>query len=139
MANEVALTTADRVEVVESIIQMTLPTDEAVTAGMAVRLSTTTGKFTKANGTGAAEARVWGVATKTVASGMPVTAIRKGVMDGWDLSGLSYDDPVYLSDTDGRLSTVAGTTNVVIGRVIPGTSVSLGTAYDKILSVEIGG
>jgi hypothetical protein len=139
MANEVALTTADRVEVVESIIQMTLPTDEAVTAGMAVRLNTTTGKFTKANGTGAAEARAWGVATKTVASGMPVTAIRKGVMDGWDLSGMSFDDPVYLSDTDGRLSTVAGTTNVVIGRVIPGTSVSLGTAYDKILSVEVGG
>jgi hypothetical protein len=137
MANEVALITADRVEVVESIIQMTLPTDEAVTAGMAVRLNTTTGKFTKANGTGAAEARAWGVATRTVASGMPVTAIRKGVMDGFDLSALDYDAPIYLSDTDGRLSTVAGTTSVVIGRVIPGTSTSLGTAYDKILQIDL--
>ena len=139
MANEIALTTADRVEVVESIIQMTLPTDEAITAGMAVRLSTTTGKFTKANGTGAAEARAWGVAVRTAPSGGALTAIRKGVMDGWDLSALDYDAAVYLSDTDGRLSTVAGTTSVVIGRVIPGTSTTLGTAFDKMLSVEVGG
>ena len=139
MANESALTTADRVEIVESIIQMTLPAVEAVTAGMAVRLDTTTGKWTKAKGTEAAEARIWGVATKTVAAGMPLTAIRKGVMDGWDLSAMAYDDPVYLSDTDGRLSTVAGTVSTVVGRVIPGTSTTLGTAYDKILSVEVGG
>lgn len=137
MANEIALTTANKVEIVESVVQMTLPTDEAVTAGMAVRISTTTGKFTKANGTGAAEARAWGVATRTVASGQPVTAVRVGVMDGWDLSSMDYDAPVYLSDTDGRLSTVAGTTSVVIGRVIPATSTTLGTAYDKILQVEV--
>ncbi len=137
MANEIPLTTANKVEIVESVVQMTLPTDEAVTAGMAVRISTTTGKFTKANGTGAAEARAWGVATRTVASGQPVTAIRRGVMDGWDLSAMDYDAPVYLSDTDGRLSTVAGTTSVVIGRVIPATSTTLGTAYDKILHVEV--
>jgi hypothetical protein len=137
MANEIALTTADRVEIVESIIQMTLPTDEAVTAGMAVRLVTTTGKFTKANGSAAGEARIWGVATKTVASGMPLTAIRVGVMDGWDLSAMAYDDVVYLSDTDGRLSTVAGTVNTVVGRVIPGTSTTLGTAYDKILQIQV--
>lgn len=137
MANEIALTTADRVEIVESIIQMTLPAAEAITAGMAVRLDTTNGKWTKANGTGAAEARMWGVATRTVAAGAPVTAIRKGVMDGWDLSALDYDAAVYLSDTDGRLSTVAGSTSVVVGRVIPGTSTTLGTAFDKILQIDL--
>lgn len=139
MANEIALTTADRVEVVESIIQMTLPTAEDISAGMGVRLDTTSGKWTKANGSSAAEARAWGVATRTAKSGMALTAIRKGVMDGWDLSAMAYDDPVYLSDTDGRLSTVAGTTSVVMGRVIPATSTSLGTAFDKLLSVEVGG
>lgn len=139
MANEIALMTADRVEIVESIIQMTLPTAEAITAGMAVRLDTTNGKWTKANGSAAGEARAWGVATRTAPSGGALTAIRKGVMDGWDLSAMAYDDPVYLSDTDGRLSTVAGTTSVVIGRVIPGTSTTLGTAFDKVLSVEVGG
>ena len=60
-------------------------------------------------------------------------------MDGWDLSALDYDAPVYLSDTDGRLSTVAGTTSVVMGRVIAVSGSTLGTAYDKILSVEVGG
>lgn len=136
---DIALVTADKIEVVESIIQMTLPAAEAITAGMAVRLDTTSGKFTKANGSAAGEARIWGIATKTVASGMPVTAIRKGVMDGWDLSGLNYDAAVYLSDTDGRLADANGTVNVAVGRVIPGTSTTLGTAYDKILSVEVGG
>ena len=137
MANEVALVTADRVEIVESIIQMTLPTAEAITAGMAVRLDTTNGKWTKANGSGAAEARAWGVATRTAPSGGALTAIRKGVMDGWDLSALDYDAPIYLSDADGRLSTVAGSTSVVIGRVIPGTSTTLGTAYDKLLQIDL--
>ena len=139
MANEIALTTADRVEIVESIIQMTLPAVEAVTAGMGVRIDTTTGKWTKANGSAAGEARVWGIATRTVAAGGALTAIRKGVMDGWDLSAMAYDDPVYLSDTDGRLSTVVGTVTVAMGRVIAGTSTTLGTAYDKILFVEVGG
>jgi len=139
MANEIALVTADKVEVAESVIQMTLPTAEDITAGMPVRLDTTSGKWTKANGTSAGEARAWGVATRTAKSGRALTAVRKGVMDGWDLSALDYDAAVYLSDTDGRLSTVAGTTSVVIGRVIPGTSTTLGTAFDKILSVEVGG
>ena len=136
---DIALVTADKIEVVESSIQMTLPAAEAITAGMGVRLDTTNGKWTKANGTSAAEARIWGIATKTVAAGMPLTAIRKGVMDGWDLSGLNYDAVVYLSDTDGRLADANGTVNVAAGRVIPGTSTTLGTAYDKILSVEVGG
>ena len=134
---DIALVTANQVETVESIEQMTLPAGEAITAGMAVRLDTTTGKFTKANGSTAPEARIYGIATKTVASGMPVTAIRQGVMDGWDLSGLAYDAVVYLSDTDGRLGDAAGTVSTVVGRVIPGTSEALGTAYSKLLLVDL--
>ena len=57
MANEIALMTADKVEVVESVIQMTLTTAEDITAGAPVRLDTTSGKWTKANGTSAGEAR----------------------------------------------------------------------------------
>jgi diaminopimelate decarboxylase len=134
---DIALVTANKVEIVESIEQMTLPTDEAVTAGMAVRINTTTGKFTKANGSAAGEARIYGIATKTVASGMPLTAVRQGVMDGWDLSGLAYDAVVYLSDTDGRLGDAAGTVSTVVGRVIPGTAETLGTAFSKLLLVDL--
>ena len=134
---DIALNTANKVEIVESIEQMTLTAAEAITAGMAVRLDTSTGKFTKANGSTAPEARIYGIATKTVAAGMPVTAIRQGVMDGWDLSGLNYDAVVYLSDTDGRLGDSAGTVSTVVGRVIPGSSEAVGTALSKLLLVDL--
>lgn len=133
----IALTTANKVEIVESNIQMTLPAIEAVTAGQAVRLDTSTGKFTKSNGSASGEARIYGIATKTVAAGEPVTAIRKGVMDGFALSGLNYDAAIYLSDTDGTLADAAGTVSVVVGRVIPATGTTLGTGFDKILFVDL--
>lgn len=133
----IALITANRVEVVDSIRQMTLPAAEAITAGAPVRLDTSSGKFTNSNGTTAPEARIWGIATRTVVAGEALTAIRNGVMDGFDLSGMNYDATVYLSDTDGRLDTAAGTVSTVVGRVIPATGTTLGTAFDKILSVEL--
>lgn len=132
----IALTTADRIEVVESIVQMTLPSAEAITAGAPVREDTTTGRFTNSNGTTAPEARVYGIATRTVAAGEPVTAIRRGVLDGFTFSQ-AYDAAIYVSDTDGRLGDAAGTVSTVVGRVIPGTATTLGTAYDKLLSVEL--
>lgn len=133
----IALTTANRVEILESFNQMTLPAAEAITAGAPVRLDTTTGKWTNANGSSAGEARAWGIATRTVVAGEALTAIRSGVMEGWDLSALAYDASVYLSDTDGRLDTAAGTVSLVLGRVIPLTSTTLGVAYDKALSIEL--
>lgn len=136
MAN-INLVTANRVRVVESIEQMTLPAAEAITAGMPVRIDTTTGRFTAANGSSAGEARIYGIADKTTPAGLAVTAIRQGVMDGWDLSGLAYDAAVYLSDTDGRLDDTAGTVSTVVGRVIPATSTTLGTGYDKLLLVDL--
>lgn len=136
MAN-INLVTANKVEVVESLVQMTLPAAEAITAGAPVRLDTTSGKFTNANGTLAAEARVYGIATKTVAAGEPVTAIKTGVMDGFDFAANAYDAALYLSDTDGRVGDVAGTVSTVLGRVIPSTSVTLGTAHDKLFFVDI--
>ncbi len=134
---DIALVTANTVHVVESVIQMTLPAAEAITAGNAVRIDTAAGTFTKAKATEAAEARIYGLAVKTVAAGLPVTAIRKGVMDGFDLTGMNYDAAVYLSDTDGTLADGAGTVSTVVGRVIPTTSETLGTSYKKILFVDL--
>lgn len=133
----IALLTANRVEVVESIKQMTLPAAEAITAGAPVRLDTTTGKWTNANGTTSGEARVWGIATRTVVAGEALTAVRNGVMDGFDLSGMNYDANVFVGDADGRLDTAAGTVSTIVGRVIPATATPLGTAFDKVLSVEL--
>jgi hypothetical protein len=136
MAN-LELVTANAVRIVGiPTTQYTYPAEEAVTAGQAVRLSTTTGKLTKANGTTTAEARVKGIATRTPeAVGLGVTILRRGFLDGFDLSSLAYDAPVYLSDTDGRLADGAGTVSVVVGRVVPGFAVGLNSP-DKILEVD---
>lgn len=134
---DIALVTDNKVSIVESIIQMTLPAGEAITAGAPLKVDNVTGKFIKANATTAAWARVYGIAARTVPAGMPVTGIRKGVMDGFVLDALGYDATIYLSDTDGRIADAAGTVSKVVGRVIPGTSSNLGADFDKILFVDL--
>lgn len=135
----ISVNTAGKIEIVESILQDTLVAAEAIVAGDAVRIDTASGKATKANGSSAAEARAYGIAVKSVAAGEPVTVVRLGVLDGWDLSGLGYDASVFLSDTDGRLDTATGTTAKILGRVIAGFATTLGTAADKILYVDCTG
>lgn len=130
MAN-LALVTAGRLRVVESFEQMTLPPAETIVVGDLVRLDTANGKFTKSNGTGAAEARAYGVAVEVGPAS--ITAVKHGVLDGFDLSGLAWDADVYISDTDGKLADAAGTVPVIVGRVIGGFSTTLGTAADKLL------
>lgn len=135
---DLALLTANTVNIVESKEQMTLPALEAITAGMPVKIDPTTGKFCIGNGSSAGEARIYGIATKTVAAGMPVTAVRHGVMDGLALSGVAYDAPIYASNTDGTLADSAGTvTTAILGRVIPSTGNVLGTALDKLMLIDI--
>lgn len=135
----ISLTTANRVEIVESFEQMTLPAAEAITAGNVVRLDASAGTFTKANASTAAEGRVYGLATKTVVAGQAVTAIRRGVLDGYAITGLAFDADVFVSDTDGALDTAAGTLNIKAGRVIPVTGAPIGTAFDKLLLVDFSG
>ncbi len=136
MAN-ISVVTAGKIEVVMVEISLTLPAAEAIVAGAPVRLDTSSGKFTNANGTTAAEARIFGIALRSVAAGEPVTAVRKGILDGFDVSGSNYDAALYLSDTDGRIADAAGTVSTVIGRVIPGSATTTGTAFDKIVLVDL--
>lgn len=134
---DIGLVIAEKVNVVESFIQATLVAGENITGGQAVKIDPTTGTAHLSNGTAAAEARIFGIALKSVVSGLPVTILRKGVIDGFDVDGNDFDDPIYLSDTDGTLADAAGTVSVVVGRVIPGTAVLLGDGYDKLLFVDL--
>lgn len=127
----------DRCEIVRSQEQLTIPADQAIQAGQLVRHDVTTGKFTLGNGTTATEANIYGVATRKVAAGEPLTAVKRGIIDGLDLVALAFGAKVYASDTDGAMSATAGTVSVQIGRVISGTAVSLGTTYDKLLEVDV--
>ncbi len=117
--------------------QATYPAAEAITAGAPIRLDTATARWTNANGTTAPEARVTHIATRTVLAGESLTGVRRCTIDGLVLDAIAYDGAVYLSDTDGRLDTVAGTVSTLVGRVVPGFAVTLGTAADKLLDVGL--
>lgn len=110
------------------------PVDEAVNAGQPVRYNTTTGRYTLANGSSAAEARVIGVAVTTAgAPGLTISVVRKALVE---LGGISqaYDAAIYLSDTDGTLADSAGTVSTVVGRVVPAWGA---TTADKLLFVDL--
>lgn len=132
----IALTTAGKLRVVRSESQFTGVAAEAITIGQAVRIDTVTGKVTKSNGTGAAEARTLGIALKAAQAGEALSVLRKGILDGFALGALDYDAAVYLSDTDGAIADAAGTVSLAVGRVIAGFATTIGTAADKLLMVE---
>lgn len=133
---DIAVATAGRIHIVGAPNrQLTLVATEAIVAGAPVRIHTD-GKWTNANGTTTTENRVWGIATASVAAGEALTAVRNGILDGFTFSQ-AFDAPIYLSDTDGRLADAAGTVSTVVGRIVAGTATTTGTAYDKLLSVEL--
>lgn len=116
--------------------QATYPAAEAIAAGSPIRLDTSNGRWTNANGTTAPEARATHIALHAVtAAGEALTGIRRGLVDGFVLDALAYDAAVFVADTDGRLGDVAGTVSVLAGRVVPGFATTLGTAADKLLDV----
>lgn len=120
---------------VQVIEQFTGPAAEAITSGQYVRYNVTTGKVELGKGTTAAEARKGGIAVQSAAAGETVTAVRKGDLDvGNALSALTYDDDVYLSDTDGILADAAGTVSLIVGTVVPAWGA---TTADKLLRVDL--
>lgn len=117
--------------------QITRPAAEAITAGAPIRLDTSNGRWTNANGTIAAEARATHLAARTVVAGEALTGVRGCTVDGLVLDALAYDADIFLSNTDGRLGDIAGTVSVVVGRVVPGFATTLGTAADKLLDIRL--
>lgn len=137
MAADLALVTAGVVGVSGiPIIQDTQPFAETCAVGDVVRIDATTGGWTGAKGTDATEALAYGILVSKDAAGAVGTAVRKGVLSGYDLSALNYGVKVYLSDTDKTLADTAGTVTVIAGRVIAGRAEPLGTAAAKLLFVD---
>jgi len=111
------------------------PAAEAINAGQPVRLDTSTGYYTLANGSSTAEARVIGIALVTARANEPVSVLRKGLLAvGSALSAKAYDAAVYLSDTDGTLADSAGTVSTVVGRVWPAHG---NTTADKLIYIDL--
>ncbi len=137
-----ALTTADRIHVVESIEQATLPAAAALSAGTVVYIDSN-GKFAKADAdAGDLSALPYGVTTKTVVSGMPVTAIAKGVISGIAFASNAFTTAVLLADTAGEITVTSsesngGSADVVIGRIVPIWDQLIGGTPEKALRVTL--
>ena len=100
-----------------------------------VRFDTSSGKIVLSNAASAANARVRGIALQTAIAGQTTTVVQKGIVDvGNALGALSYDQDVYLSNTDGTLADAAGTTSKVAGIVVPGYS---SETPDKLLWIDL--
>jgi len=127
---------ASLVKVVEVTEQFTGGAGVAIDAGVAVKYNLSTGLIDKAKATTSALARCVGIAVSST-SRQPnaPTIVRKGILDlGEALAALDYGVEVYLSDTDGRLDTAAGTVSKVVGTVVPGYG---NTTPDKLLRVDL--
>jgi len=138
----IAVTTAGSVHVVESIEQMTLPAAAALLAGNAVYIDAN-GAFDKCDADGAALIAVpYGVITRSVAAGEPVTAIRQGVMTGWTWSTTPYWTNVLVADTAGEITVTSsesngGSADVYLGRVIPIWNHLIGGTPEKALLIDL--
>ena len=140
----IALTTADRVHVIEPGVQATLPTAAAITAGAPVTIDSN-GKFAKADADGAGTlSSTWGIALRSVASGESLTAQRTGLIGGWDFSAVAYMANVLLADTAGEITATSsesngGSADVVLGFVEAVWDHLIGGSPSKALRLTLGG
>lgn len=132
---DLSITAAD-VAIVEVLEQSTAPAEAAITAGQYVIPDGTTAKFQLGIGTSAAAAgNRGGVAVKTAAVDQAVTVIHKGIVYlGAALAALSFDDPVYIGNTAGTLSSTAGTASKIVGHVV---AIHDGSTPVKALRVDL--
>lgn len=119
MANEIALTTAQiaLVDPLKADVK-TYIAASAITKGEAVAINTD-GKVVPADASsgGAHLIQFRGIALNAAAANAPCDVCHEGEMYGFTVSALSVGDILYLSNTVGDLSTVAGDVNVKCGVV----------------------
>ena len=94
-----------------------LPATSAPTNGQAVYFHATTGRLAQSSASAGGTAKVAGVLVQN--NGRAGTYVVRGRVGGFNLSGLNYGAPVYLSNTAGVLADGAGTTSVKVGVVVP--------------------
>ena len=122
----------------ESDDQITLFTGVDVEACQMIQPDPATGLWRLASSTTTAKTKSTFMATRKARAGEPVTGVREGVVDSThDLSGLAWNAPVYLSDTDGELADAAGTNTLQVGFVIPVFASGTGNPPSKIIKLDI--
>lgn len=89
---------------------------EAVTRGQ-ILYQTATGAFGIADANDAGKEQARGVALEGGGAGQVIRMLKRGVVEGFTVSGLNCDAPLYLSNTAGALADGAGAMTVICGRV----------------------
>jgi hypothetical protein len=80
----------------------------------------TSGNAALSDGSAAGTAHFDGLALEAAGAGFGISLLKRGIVAGFNLSGLAYGASVYLSDTDtGILADAAGTVSVAVGKVVP--------------------
>ncbi len=133
---DIALVTAGTVRVVRPIDQIPGVAGETIAAGAVCRFDTATGRIMNGNGGSAPEAKIIGLATKDAVQYQPVTVLRQGVMDGWNLDALGVGADLFASNTDATIGDAAGTVSVKLGYVDAGFAGD-GATVDKLLYVNV--
>ena len=87
-------------------------------AGHALYQDPTTGGYGLAKAAASGTAGFRGIALEDFLVSGCISMLRRGHLYGYVLTGMSYDDPVYLSNTEGMLDTAAGDVSVIVGRVV---------------------
>ena len=90
---------------------------ETITKGQAL-YNTSDGKVGLGDANAAGKQQFRGIALNGGGAGQAISALERGHIAGYDLSGLNADALVYLSDTAGALADGAGTMEVPVGRVV---------------------
>jgi hypothetical protein len=114
---DIALTAANIARVFPQADEVfTVTLTETVTKGQ-ILYQLTTGLFGVADANASGKQQARGVALEGGGAGQAIPMLKRGVVEGFTVSGLDGDVPVYLSDTAGALGDDVGTMTVVCGRV----------------------
>lgn len=124
-AAKVAPVFPDKAEIYDAIAAA------AITAGQAVYI-TSAGKVNLADADGSGTTYFRGIALNGAGAGQAVSVLLRGAVYGFTLSGANYDAKLYVSNTAGALADAAGSTSLVVGRVMPLADKDL----TKVLFVE---
>jgi hypothetical protein len=125
---DLALTTANKVEVVLSIEQFTKPCAAAISAGQPI-MDNGSGKWTPSTGTNTTQA----FATRTSQTNEALTGIAKGLLCGWDFG----TNTVGTGIGNGTSTIAVAGTNTVFARIEAGNAALLGSNPDKLLRVNL--
>ena len=136
MANEIALTAAQvgLIDPTKATVKSYLA-GSTITKGQPVAMDTD-GSVDPADasaGGGYLYQQVVGIALNGGGAGQAIDVVSVGEIYGFTVSGMDSGDIVYVSDTVGRLSTVAGTVTVIVGRISPLTD----KAITEVIRLDI--